>query len=123
MYNNYGDKNFFEYGLLIDSEHSDTVFDMLICRPYDDEEDLFQFARIQVDIEDSWIDWEKVKDVIGSKLETPIERAIAAYEYYGPEEFGADSYGVFYDWRHMTREQIKKELKHFLIAHDNLVID
>lgn len=44
MYINHGDKNFFEYGCLMDSEHSDTVLDILYCRPYDDEEDSFFFA-------------------------------------------------------------------------------
>ena len=28
MYINHGDKNFFEHGILVDSEHSDTLIDM-----------------------------------------------------------------------------------------------
>lgn len=123
MYNNYGDKNFFEYGLLIDSEHSDTVFDMLVCRPYPDEEDLFRFARLHVDVEDTWINWDYVREFTGSPLDSPLERAREVIECYSWDNFGAADYGVSYDWQRMTREQIKKELRRFLIAHDNLVID
>ena len=36
MYRNYGDKNFFENGVLVDTDHSDTAFPMLLCRPYPD---------------------------------------------------------------------------------------
>lgn len=124
MYKNYGDKNFFEYGLLVDSEHSDTVFDILYCRPYDDEEDLFQFARVQVDVDDTWIKQEAVEAFCGAKKsEDPIRYAIGCLEFYGPEEFGADSYACRYDWRRMDRKSIKEEIKGYLIAYDNLVID
>lgn len=51
---NYGDVNFFELGILVDAEHSDTEFSVLYCRPYDDEEDLYFFADCEVDITDSW---------------------------------------------------------------------
>lgn len=122
MYINYGDRNFFESGLLIDTEHSDTVFDMLICEPYSDEEDLFQFAHITVDIEDDWIDWSKVISCTGHEPVSNVCKAIMAYEYYGPEEFGAYS-NVTYDWTRMNRESIKNELKHYLITWDNLVLE
>lgn len=52
MYRNYGDKDFFENGVLVDTEHSDTVFPMLLCRPYPDEEDLYQFGEVEVDLDD-----------------------------------------------------------------------
>lgn len=52
MYRNYGDKNFFENGILVDTEHSDTAFPMLLCRPYPDEEDLYQFGEVEVDLDD-----------------------------------------------------------------------
>ena len=118
MYLNYGDRDFFELGILVDTEHSDTVFDMLLCRPYDDQEDLFQFARVQVDIEDSWIDKPAVMSFIGMTEETfdPVQYAIGCTDYYGWENFGADSYGVTYDWRQMTRAQIEDEMKYYLIA-------
>lgn len=127
MYINYGDRNFFEYGLLIDTEHSDSVFDMLICQPYCDEEDLYIFGQCQIDIEDSWLEWDKILDFAGMKEDdniSNIDKAIAALEFYGPEEFSIDSFsGYSYDWRHMTREQIKEELKYYMIAYDNLIIE
>ena len=123
MYTNFGDRNFFEHGILVDSEHSDTVIDMLVCEPYSDEEDKYMFARIQVDTEDTWIDKKALREYAGSTLDDPVEFAIAAYEHYGPENFGALDYGVTYDYRDMTREAIKKELQHYLIAYDDLVIE
>lgn len=125
MYINYGDKNFFEHGVLIDNEHSNTVFDMLLCEPYFDTEDLYEFAHVQVDISDDWINIKAVKDYIGMTDETfnPIQFAIGCIEYYSWDNFGADGYGVAYDWRHMTKDQIYKELKGYLIANDNLDIE
>ena len=124
MYKNYGDKNFFEYGLLVDDEHSDTEFDILICRPYSDEEDLYQFAQVHVDITDTWIDKNAVLSYAGLADESDaIAYAIACLEYYGPENFGADSYGVTYDWRRMDKASILNELKGYLIAWDDLVAE
>lgn len=122
MYINYGDKNFFEHGILVDSEHSDTVFDMLLCEPYSDEEDLYRFAHVQVDISDDWVDVKSVEDYIGMTDETfdPIQFAIGCTEYYSWDNFGADSYGTNYDWRRVSKDVICKELKGYLIANDNL---
>lgn len=52
MYRNYGDRDFFEHGVLVDTEHSDTCFPMLLCRPYPDAEDLYQFGEVEVDLND-----------------------------------------------------------------------
>ena len=122
MYINYGDHNFLTHGLLIDTEHSDTVFEMLICDPYPEIEDLFQFAHITVDIEDDWIDWEKVKDFMGMEPENNVDKAIMAYEYYGAEQFGADS-NVSYDWKRVDKETILREIRGYLIAWDNVVLE
>jgi hypothetical protein len=120
MYKNYGDVNFFEYGILIDTEHSDTVFQILACRPYDDEEDLYRYGHLEVDIEDTWIDKEKVMDYIGMDESTfdPIQYAIGIIEYYPWENFIINYYS--YDWRGCTKDQIKKDLRNYLIASDNL---
>ena len=122
MFINYGDRNFFEYGILVDSEHSDTEFQILYCRPYDDEEDKYLFAECTVDITDSWIDKKAVMSFAGMKEENfdPIRFAIDCIEYYGVENFGANSY--VYDYRNMNEESIKEILKHRLIANDNLDI-
>lgn len=122
MYINYGDRNFLTHGLLIDTEHSDTVFEMLICDPYPYVEDLFQFAHITVDIEDDWIDWEKVKDFMGMEPGNNVDKAIMAYEYYGAEQFGADS-NVSYDWKRADKETILREIRNYLIAWDNVVLE
>ena len=124
MYKNYGDVNFLEHGILVDTEHSDTVIDMLLCEPYSDEEDLFQFAHVQVDLEDAWIDRKAVMDFIGMDKEDydPVQFAIGCTSYYSWDNFGAGDYGVFCDWQRCDEELIRKELKNYLIDWDNLRI-
>ena len=127
MYRNYGDKDFFEYGILADSDHSDTEIDLLVCRPYPDEEDLYEFAHIVIDVTDTWIDMDAVCRCAGltdaEAAGDPVRFAIACYECYGAQEFGADSLNVTFDWRRADRELISKELKRYLIAHDEVDID
>lgn len=122
MYVNHGDKNFFEYGVLVDSEHSDTCFPMLLCRPYTDEEDKYIFGEVEVDIRDSWIDRPNVMGFIGMTEETfdPVQFAIGCTEYYSWDNFGAINYA--YDWRNMNKKSICEILKHHLIVSDNLDI-
>lgn len=124
MYKNYGDYNFFERGVLVDTEHSNTCFPMLLCRPYDDVENLFQFGDVEVDIEDTWIDRNAVMDFIGMNEDTfdPVQFAIGCTDYYSWDNFGAgNSYS--YDWRRLDRKSICDILKHYLIATDNLYIE
>ena len=123
MYINYGDCNFFEYGVLVDSEHSDTEIQILYCRPYDDAEDQYLFGDCTVDITDSWIEKEKVMSYVGMTEETynPIWYAIGCIDYYGIENFGGLSYA--YDCHNMTKADICDVLKHRLIASDNLNIE
>ncbi len=122
MYVNYGDKDFFERGILVNSEHSDTEFDILVCNPYDGEEDLYQFGECSVDITDDWIDKQAVMDFLGmdSNSFNPVEYALGCIDYYGIENFGACNYA--YDYAHMRKEDIKDILKYRLIASDNLDI-
>lgn len=122
MYVNCGDKDFFERGRLVDSEHSDSVMDILVCNPYSDEEDLYQFGECSVDITDDWIDKQAVMDFLGMDSDSfnPIEYAIGCIDYYGMENFGACNY--VYDYTRMTKEDIKDILKYRLIATDNLDI-
>jgi hypothetical protein len=119
MYINYGDVNFFEYGCLVDAEHSDTEIKVLYCRPYDDVEDLFLFADCEVDITDSWIDRKQVMDYLGMTEENfdAIQFAIGCIDYYGVENFSSP-YGGY----RFSREDIEEQLKHYLIASDNLDI-
>lgn len=119
MYINYGDKNFFEYGCLVDAEHSDTEIKILYCRPYDDEEDLFLFADCEVDTTDSWIDRKAILEYIGMTEESfdAVQFAIGCVEYYGVENFSSP-YGGY----QFSRKEIEESLKHYLIANDNLNI-
>lgn len=119
MYINYGDVNFFENGILVDAEHSDTEIKILYCRPYDDEEDKFLFADCTVDITDSWINKKSVMDCLGMTEETFdfIQFAIGCVEYYGVENFSSP-----YDGYQFTRKEIEERLKYYMIASDNLEI-
>ena len=125
MYKNYGDRDFFEYGMLVDDEHSDTEFSILFCSPlYDENEDgeeLFMFADCFVDIEDSWIDKDAVKSY-GCFDEYDDDNrnimfAIDCISYYGAEEFSSP-----YDGYMFTRKEIEDRLKRYLISSDNLEI-
>ena len=117
--NYYGDRNFFEYGVLVDADHSDTEFPIVYCRPFDGEEDMFFFADCEVDIDDSWIDREDVMEFIGMNSDEfyPIRFAIGCIEYYGAENFSSP-----YDGYTFNREEIEEKLKNYWIATDNLDI-
>ena len=117
MYINYGDMDFFEHGLLVDSEHSDTEFMILYCMPFCDEEDKFFFANCTVDITDDWINKESVMAYCGMTEENfdPVQFAIACIEYYGAENFSSP-----YNGYEFTRKEIEEMLKYYLIANDNL---
>lgn len=119
MYINYGDKNFFEYGVLVDAEHSDTEIKILYCRPYDDTEDQYFFADCAVDISEDWINKNIIMEFIGMNEENfdAIQFAIGCIEYYGAENFSS-----LYNGYNFTAEEIKERLKYYLIANDNLDI-
>lgn len=119
MFVNYGDVNFFELGILVDAEHSDTEFSILYCRPYDDEEDLYFFAECEVDVTDSWIDKNAVMDYLGMSAENfnAVQYAIGCIEYYGAENFSSP-----YNGYQFTKKEIEDQLQHYLIASDNLNI-
>lgn len=121
MYINYGDKNFFEYGVLVDSEHSDTEINIIRCLPYD-EENRYQFNECTVDITDSWIDKKAVMNFIGMTEENfdPIQFAIGCTDYYSWDNFG---YPYHYNWQYMTKEDICEILKYKPIANDNLNVE
>ena len=113
MYTNYGDVDFFEYGILVEKE-SDTEFSILRCVPYSDEENLYMFALLHVDVNDDWIDRDAVMSYLGMNEFDPIHFAIGCTDYYSWENFGADNYGLSYDWRRMTKETIQEELKYYM---------
>lgn len=118
MYINYGDYNLLDWGgILLDSEHSDTDIDFIYVYPFDDLEDEYFFARGTVCINDDWINAEGVKESIGNSNPTAEEFAIGCIGFYGAYEFSGGEYQT------LTREDVCKELKHYLIASDNLNIE
>lgn len=113
MYQNYGDKNFFEYGRLVEQIGDKGIeFSIICCNPYGDMEDVYQFGECTVDIGDSWIDHDAVLKLIGMTEDSydAVLFALGCLDYYGPANFGAQSYA--YDWEHMSRKDIIEILKH-----------
>ena len=122
MYINYGDKDFFRHGLLVDYGHSETEFLIMTCEPYPEEEDVYQFGDITVDITEPWIDRKAVMGYIGMKEDgfDPFFYAVGCVSYYGAENFGAGSALPMYDWTSMRSEYIKEILRYRMIDSDNL---
>ncbi len=124
MYVNYGDKNFFERGRLVDAEHEEHVFHILCCDPYPDEPDQFRFGECEIDITDSWINREGVMSFISMTEETydPVRFALGCLDYYSWENFGVADYccGYGYNWLNVDRETILKVLSRYLIACDGM---
>lgn len=124
MYKNYGDKNFFEYGMLVDADTDRSEYWIIACLPYDDEEDRYLFGDCCVDITEPWIDREKVMEYIGLSEETfdPVEFAIGCMSYYGWDNFGADR-TFQYNWLNMTKARIKEILMYRDIDKENVCLD
>lgn len=128
MYINKGDVDFFEHGRLVDSEHSDTEFQILYCEPYSDTENLYMFGDVTVDITDMENERYEVQvfaDLPKKRIdemteEERIDYALAMIEYHGLENFSP--YMPYMDYRHATREDICDVLKTRLIACDNLKV-
>lgn len=111
MYKNYGDVNFFEYGRLVQKE-SETEFRIIVCDPYQDQEDKYQFTKALIDITDSWIDKERVMNYGDMTEENfdPILFALDCISYYGAHEFG-----IVFD---LSKEQIIENLDEYLSDED-----
>lgn len=110
MYKNYGDKNFLEYGILVEEEKENEIYNMIICRPYSDVENKYIYGLCYVDITDSWIEKNEVMDYIGMSEENfePIQFAIGCIEYYGLENFGL----FFNDYtKGYTKEEIIEDME------------
>lgn len=110
MYKNYGDKNFLEYGVLVEEEKENETYNMIICRPYSDMENKYVYGLCYVDITDSWIEKNEVMDYIGMSEENfePIQFAIGCTEYYGLENFGL----FFNDYtKGYTKEEIIEDME------------
>ena len=119
MFVNYGDKNFFEDGFLLDMDHSDTEFQAIVCIPLPDMEDSYLFAECIIDITDSWIEKPAVMAYCGMNDENFDKAwyARACIEYYGVENFNGGYTEI------KTKAQICEILRQRAIASDNLDID
>ena len=110
MYKNYGDKNFLEYGILVEEEKENEIYNMIICRPYSDMENKYIYGLCYVDITDDWIEKDKVMNYIGMSEENfePIQFAIGCTEYYSLENFGL----FFNDYtKGYTKEEIIEDME------------
>lgn len=96
MYKNYGDVNFFDYGVLVEKE-SENIYNIITCQTDCDSENNYLFSTCQVDITDSWIDkhdvcaYASIKDVsINDIEEEKVWFAIAVVNYYGAYHCNGD---------------------------------
>ena len=112
MFLNYGDVNFFEYGVLVDSQSTPEEVKILYCQPFiKDEVQYFIFSECCVDTNDSWIDKTAVIDFCGlSPDDDFIKFAIACIEYYGCYEFDGSYSAPTY-----TAEEVLEILKNYNI--------
>lgn len=133
MYQNYGDRNFFEHGRLAEAGQDSGEIRVLYCEPFADEEDLYLFADCTVDLSDDWVDWKRVCEYAGlekeaeentekedgkgngeeNKEEYRTLLAIAAIDYYGVENFSSP-----YDGYRFPKEKVKEKLKYYEIESD-----
>lgn len=119
MYENYGDKNFFELGRLVQIEN-DHEFDVIVCEEAtelvdNDGNELFPFAFCHIDINDDWIDRNAVMNYGGMTEENfnPIHYAIDCISWYGVINFGDG-----YDYK--LRSDIKNLLQNYDIDFENV---
>ena len=119
MYKNYGDVNFLEYGLLLE-EQSENQFNFIVCRPFSDCENKYQYCDGYIDISDNWIDKESVMDYIGMEEKFDrIQFAIGCIEYYNLENFGT----VNNDY---TKEEVIENIKYikdYIEDYDNIYFE
>ena len=121
MYRSYGDKNFFDGGILVEDCHDGGEYAILCCDPTD-EEDYYQFGDCIVDVNDSWIDRKAVLSFIGMSEDDCDELlfAIGCINYYGIDNFSSQ-YG--YDQHRVSKKDICKILRYRDISPENLNIE
>lgn len=110
MYKNYGDKDFFEFGIL--AKECDEYVNVLYCSPDPDKEGKYIFANCYVDPDADWVD----KSVLSCDTDADrVIRAIACVEYYGVCEFTS---GAGYEL--LSREEVEDRLKMLGIDPSNI---
>lgn len=88
---NYGDVNFFDYGVLVE-EISENEYSIVKCQCNCDEENSYLLQDDVVNITDSWIDKHEVCSYIGLRdysidytEDEKIQLAIGVLDYYGEQ--------------------------------------
>jgi hypothetical protein len=115
MYKNYGDVNFFDYGRMAEVQKDGTI-DVLVCNPVFDcknPDRCYQFDRVNVDINDSWIDVDAVCNYADTSKDDTIQFALACIEYYGVENFGGTAY--YTEEQFNTKSEILDSLRYYNI--------
>ena len=122
MYRSYGDRNFFDGGVLVEDNHDGDEYDILCCDPISDEEGYYQFGDCIVDINDRWIDRAAVCDSIGMSEDNfdGVLFAIGCINYYGIDNFSSQ-YG--YDQHRVSKEDVCEILRYRDISPENLNIE
>lgn len=107
-FTNYGDVNFFEYGLMI-KDAGDNDYEILTCLPISDEEGMYQFSYGTVCLDDSWLNWEGIESScdVDRELNDPFELVRAAFDYYGAAEFCGGDVKV------LAPEEVQEEMEAF----------
>ena len=102
MYNNYGDVNFFDYGVLVEADsNNENIFRIIKCQPDCDMENHYALQDVEIDVTDSWIDKHEVcafnglRDVsIDYTDEEKVLFAIGVVDYYGSNAGGFNQWMV-----------------------------
>lgn len=85
-YENYGDVNFFENGLMI-MDIGDDQYEILTCDFVNDADgDTYLFSHGLVDLSDSWLKLDEVREYAGEEHEG-AELVADIVRYWGPIEF------------------------------------
>lgn len=88
----YGDVNPLDHGGQWIKQLTPTTFRVVILiTPSENvDNDMYCIEDCEVDITDSWIDWESVKMSCDTPPNDPIRQAMDAISHYGTANFGSD---------------------------------
>lgn len=121
VYENYGDVNFLDTGLLLAKDPSNPrCFYFIECDPvlpWEGDIGKYYIMTGYIDIDDSWIDEDAVNKFADITRDNPEWFAEALLRYYGASEFGAD-----YPYDTMTAEEVENFVRQFNIP-SNIYFD
>lgn len=86
MFENYGDRNFFEGGCYV-QDNGDDNYTVIVCDPVDSGN--YRLAICDVDTYDGWINQQEVENFSGVSRDADGKLyATSCVQYYGPDNFG-----------------------------------